>query len=76
MFGKISLVTAPGIIIQGFCQSGLDRISMNIPHKLKKVGICFNEQSLKSSSEQWSIMAVFPIESLGIDAIDVAQASR
>ncbi len=49
---------------------------MNIPHKLKKVGICFNEQSLKSSSEQWSIMAVFPIESLGIDAIDVAQASR
>jgi hypothetical protein len=69
-------MTAPWIIIQCFYQSGLDRISMNIPHQLKQVWICFNEQSLKSSSEQWPIMAVFPVESLGIDPIDVAQASR
>jgi hypothetical protein len=48
---------------------------MNISNERKKIAICFNKQGFVSPSEQRPIVAMQPVEPLGIDAINMAHAT-
>jgi hypothetical protein len=49
--GKVALVAAPGVIIQGLRQSRIQRVAMNITDELKKIRIGFDKQGLVPASE-------------------------
>jgi len=49
---------------------------MNISNERKKIAICFNKQGFVSAAEQGAIVAMQPVEPLGIDAIDMSHATR
>jgi len=49
---------------------------MNISNERKEIAICFNKHGFVSPSEQGTIVAMQPVEPLGIDAIDMAHATR
>ena len=49
--GKVALMAAPRVIIQGLRQSRLQRVTMNITDELKKIRIGFDEQGLVPASE-------------------------
>jgi hypothetical protein len=49
---------------------------MNISDERKEIAICVNQQGFVSSSEQGAIVAMQPVEPLGIDAIDMSHATR
>ena len=49
--GKVALMAAPMVIVQGLCQSRLQRVAMNVTDELKKIRIGFNEQGLVPTSE-------------------------
>jgi len=49
---------------------------MNISDERKEIAICVNQQGFVSSSEQGAIVAMQPVEPLGIDAINMAHTTR
>ena len=68
-------MATPAIALKPLRQTRPHGVSVNIADQFKQIAIGIEKNRFVSATKQWTITLMNPIESLGIDSIDVPHAS-